>query len=130
MLKRFKVDPKLDITIYLPPKRSYTSQIDTKRVQPIAELVELAHQRALKGDIFGALTLNGMLYSSALNYDPSPALNALGAGALAAGLTGTGPAVVAISKGKSTEEIRKIWRNRPGRVIETRPSVRGARVEK
>lgn len=130
VLKRFKVDPKLDITIYLPPKRSYTSQIDTKRVQPIAELVELAHQRALKGDIFGALTLNGMLYSSALNYDPSPALNALGAGALAAGLTGTGPAVVAISKGKSTEEIRKIWRNRPGRVIETRPSVRGARVEK
>ncbi len=130
VLKRFKVDPKLDVIIYLPPKKSYTSKTDTERVESIAEPVELAHQSALKGDIFGALTLNGILYSSALNYDPSPALGALGAGALAAGLTGTGPAVVAISKGKSTREIRKIWENKPGRVIKTKPSTEGAEVEK
>lgn len=130
VLKRFKVDPKLNVTIYLPTKKSYTSQIDTKRVESIAEPIELAHQSALDGDIFGALTLNGMLYSSALNYDPSPALDALGAGALAAGLTGTGPAVVAISKGKSTREIREIWGNKPGRVIKTKPSAEGAEVGK
>jgi shikimate kinase len=130
VLKRFKVDPKLDVIIYLPPKKSYTSETDTKRVESITEPVELAHRIALDGDIFGALTLNGMLYSSALNYDPSPALDALRVGALAAGLTGTGPAVVAISKGKSTRGIREIWRNKPGRIIKTKPSTGGAEVGK
>jgi len=129
VLKRFKVDPKLRVLIYLPPGRSYTSEVDVKRTKLIAELIEIVHERALNGNIFGGLTLNGLLYSSALGYDLGPALEALELGALAAGLTGTGPAVVEICKPQNTKKIKNAWSKRPGKIIETKTSPKGARVE-
>lgn len=129
VLKRFKVDPRLRVLIYLPPRRSYTSEIDVKRTKLIAKLVETVHERALDGNIFGGLTINGLLYSAALGHDSGSAIDALRLGALAAGLTGTGPAVVAICKPQNAGRIKDAWSNRPGKVIETKPSPEGAKVE-
>ena len=129
VLKRFDVDPELDVLIQVPPSKTYTQKFDRESVKPIAKFVEVAHEQALFGNIFGALTLNGLLYSLALNREPSIAFDALSAGALAAGLTGTGPATVAIAKPNNTNAIKKIWRKRPGRVIVTKPATEGARIE-
>jgi len=129
ILKRFRVDPKLDVLIYVPPSKLHTSRVDVSRTKPLAKFVDIAHRYALEGNIFGALTLNGLLYSSALGHDVTVAFDAMKAGALAAGLTGTGPAVVAIAKPNNVEYIKEAWRGRPGMVILTKPTVDGARLE-
>lgn len=129
VLKRFKLDPKLRVLIYSPPTKFYTSGVDMAKVKPLREFVEVAHDQAMGGNIFGALTLNGLLYSGALGHDPMIAIDALGAGALAAGLTGTGPATVAIAKPNRVNRIKKVWRGRRGKITITRPAVEGAMVE-
>lgn len=129
IMKRFRVDPKLDVLIYVPPSKLHTSQVDVARTKPLAKFVDIAHRQALRGNIFSAMTLNGLLYSSALGHDVTTAFNALRAGALAAGLTGTGPAVVAIAKPNNTDDIKEVWRGRPSRIILTKPAIEGARVE-
>ncbi len=130
VLRRFRLNPKLTVLIYVPPMKFHTSRINMARIKPLQKGIELAHDQAILGNVFGALTLNGLLYSSALGYDPTIALDALAAGALAAGLTGTGPAVVAIAKSSNVEDIKKSWRGRPGRIITTKPAAKGARIER
>jgi shikimate kinase len=130
VLKRFRVDPRLKVLVYIPPAKFYTSKVKRAQLGPIREAVEVVHRMALKGKIFDALTLNGLLYSSALGHDPMPALEALAKGALAAGLTGTGPATVALAEPDLADELKQVWRVRPGRVILTKPAVKGGRVER
>lgn len=129
ILKRFTLDPELRVVVHAPPVRFHTSGLDPSWVKPIARFVNIAHRQAVRGNVLGALTLNGLLYSSALGYGEELTLEALRSGALAAGLTGTGPAVVAIAKPKKAKNIIKKWQRRPGRVILTKPSQVGARVE-
>lgn len=129
VLKRFSLEPGLDVLIQVPPSKMPTAKFDKGAVKPIAKFVDVAHEQALLGNTFGALTLNGLLYSIALNRDPSIAFDALAAGALAAGLTGTGPATVAIARSKNTNAIKRAWRKRPGGVIVTKPATEGARIE-
>jgi shikimate kinase len=107
----------------------HTSRVDVSRTKPFAKLVYIAHQYGLDGNIFGALTLNGLLYTSAFGHDATVAFDAIKAGALAAGLTGTGPAVVAIAKPDNVEDIKDAWSSRTGRIIFTKPTKKGARVE-
>ncbi|MFP4005407.1 MAG: shikimate kinase [Candidatus Hadarchaeia archaeon] len=130
ILEKFSVDPSLSVLIYIPPEKSYTSDVDTERIELIGELVDSAHEEALSGNTFGALTLNGLLYSSVLDQDPDVALEALKAGAEAAGLTGTGPAVVALCEGEKVDKIKNRWKGKAGDIILTRPSSEGAIMEK
>jgi shikimate kinase len=129
ILKRFKVDPKLMVLIYVPQKKLYTSKIDAKKVKKLANFVNVAHKLALSGDVLSALTMNGLIYSRALGHDPTIAIEALDAGAIAAGLTGKGPAVVAIVEPKNLSVVKKNWSKRAGKIIITKPSKVGAKVE-
>jgi len=129
ILKRFKVDPKLMVLIYVPQKKLYTSKIDAKKVKKLANFVNVAHKLALSGDVLSALTMNGLIYSRALGHDPTVAIEALDAGAIAAGLTGKGPAVVAIVEPKNLIDVKKNWSKRAGKIIITKPSKVGAKVE-
>ncbi len=129
VLRRFRLDPKLAVLIYVSPTKFHTSRINMARIKPLRRGVEVAHDQAIRGNVFGALTLNGLLYSGALGYDLTIALDALAAGALAAGLTGTGPAVVAIAKPSKVKSIKRVWRGRPGRIIVTKPAIKSARIE-
>ncbi len=130
VLRRFKIDPKLKAVIYVPRGRSYTSKVNRAQLKPIRSGVEVAHRMALRGKVWEALTFNGLLYSSALDQDPLPTLEAMAKGALAAGLTGTGPATVAIAKPSAVNAIECAWRRRQGRVIITKPTVKGAQAER
>jgi len=129
ILKRFDVNPKLKVLIYVPQKKFYTSQTDVKKVKKFANFVNVAHKLALSGDVLSALTMNGLIYSRALGHDPVIAVEALDAGAIAAGLTGKGPAVVAIVEPKNLTDVKKVWGKRAGKVIITKPSKVGAKVE-
>ncbi|MEM2878340.1 MAG: shikimate kinase [Candidatus Hadarchaeales archaeon] len=130
ILKKFRISRRLDVLIYIPPAKSYSSKIRTGDLRPIKEAADFAHEMAMKGRIMEAMMLNGALYAGALNQDPTPAIEAIAEGALAAGLTGTGTATVAIVRPDDASGIEKIWGKRAGRIIKTKPALRGAMVDK
>lgn len=129
ILKKFKVDPKLMVVVHVPPTKFYTAKVSPRDLRNIRGPVESVHRMALRGDIWKALTLNGLLYSTALGHDPMIAIVALSKGALAAGLTGTGSATVAVAEPEKVVDIVGAWRDWPGMILITRPAVEGARVE-
>ena len=97
-------------------------------MKSVASAVKIAYKEALGGNIWSALTLNGLIYSSALGYDSSPALDALNAGARAAGLSGTGPAVTAIVSEENIDSVRDAWQALEGEIIEAQVNQEKAKV--
>ena len=117
-----------NILIYMPNRKSPTAQSDVGRMKLLSPWVKLAFQEALKGNIYEALTLNGMLYSAALGFDAGMALDALNSGALAAGLSGTGPSFVAIVPEENIGSVQEVWSSYPGNVILTQVDNVGTKV--
>lgn len=116
----------LEAVILVPRAKSYSGKVDVATLRLLAPQVEIAHREALEGDLFKAMTLNGLIYCASLGYDPKPALAALRAGALAAGLSGKGPAFVALCE--KGDPVRDAWRNLGETVITTRTNNTGSKV--
>lgn len=127
--KFLKVPENIGIIILVPPRQTPTGSLDRRRFAPIKRISELAYAEASNGHMWDALTLNGLAFSAVLGEDPRPALSAIEAGALGAGLSGKGPAVVAVVEEKDSKEVRKAFEKFDGRVIETGPNLSRARVE-
>jgi shikimate kinase len=108
-----------NILIYMPDKKSLTAQSDVLKMKLLSPYVKLAFDQALKGDIYKALTLNGLLYCAALEFNPNIALDALSAGAIAAGLSGTGPSFVAVTDDKALDDVLDSWSSYEGNIIHT-----------
>ena len=117
-----------NILVYMPNRMSPTAQSDVRRMKLIAPQVKLAFKEALHGDIYNAMTLNGLLYSASLGFNPEIALDALDAGATAAGLSGTGPSFVALVSNEALERVVEAWSSQPGNVIRTDVNNEGTRV--
>jgi shikimate kinase len=117
-----------NILIYMPDKKSPTAEADVARMKLLAPWVKLAFREVLKGNIYQALTLNGLLYCSALGFNPDIALDALEAGAVAAGLSGTGPSFVAVADDKNSPMVEDAFKSYPGRVISTHVDNQGTMV--
>jgi shikimate kinase len=116
------------ILVYMPNRCSPTAQSDVRRMKLIAPQVKLAFKEALNGDICNAMTLNGLLYCASLGFNPVMALDAIEAGANAAGLSGTGPSFVAITSQKNVEDVVDAWSSQPGQIIRTEVENEGTRV--
>jgi len=128
IVKRFEMAEDLAVLFYVPAKKTYTISSDVRRMKEVASLVKIAYKEALKGNYWVALTLNGLIYSSALGYNPSIAVDALMVGALAAGLSGTGPAVTAIVSEEKKDLVRGALQAYEGEVLEARVNHEKARV--
>jgi shikimate kinase len=114
------IQEDLVVLLYVPPAKAYTFTSDVARMQLIAPQVDVAFAEALRGHYWTALTLNGLLYAAALHLDPQPALDALAAGALASGLSGKGPAVVAVTQEKNINRIIAAWTAYDGEILRGR----------
>ena len=128
IVKRFEITEDLAVLFYVPAKKTYTVGSDVRRMKEVASLVKIAYKESLKGNYWAALTLNGLIYSSALGYTPSIAVDALMAGALAAGLSGTGPAVTAVVSEEKKDLVRDALQAYEGEVLEARVNHEKARV--
>ncbi len=114
-----------DILIFLVDKKSLTIDVDVERISIISSMVDLAFKQALDKNYFQALNLNGILYSSVLGYDSNIAIEALSAGALASGLSGTGSAFTAIVDDESIDNVKEAWSQFEGEIIQTRVNNQG-----
>ncbi|MBC7110601.1 shikimate kinase [Methanothermobacter thermautotrophicus] len=116
------------VLIYMPDRKSLTAQSDVPRMKLLAPWVDMAFREVLDGRVHSALTLNGILYCASLGFDPGIALDALEAGALAAGLSGTGPSFVALAHEDSEADIIDAWENLEGDVLVTSVDNEGTRI--
>jgi len=129
ILRRFNVED-YHILVLVPPRKAYTGSSNVERMKLIAREVKATHNLALSGEYWQAMTINGILYSTVLGYDPSITLDALSAGAIAAGLSGKGPAVAAVVSKDRLESVTQTWERYEGEIIETRVNHEKARAVK
>ena len=94
----------------------------------VKPFVQSAFEEAKKGNFWMALTLNGIVYSTALGYDNSVATEALGAGALAAGLCGKGPAVTAVVSDDNIDSVKAALQRHEGEILQARFNQEKAKV--
>ncbi len=127
--KTLKLPSDLNIVVLVPPRKTYTGLLDKTKFSSISRISELAYREASDGHVWDALTLNGLAYASVLGEDPKPALTALEAGALGAGLSGKGPAIVAVVEGERAGKVRKVWEQLPGKVLLASPNLKKAVIE-
>jgi shikimate kinase len=127
--KVLKVPENIRIIILVPPRQTLTGDLDRRRFVPVKRISELAYFEADNGHIWDALTLNGLAFSAVLGEDPRPALSAIEAGALGAGLSGKGPAVAAAVEEKNSKKVCQAFEKFDGRIIETQPNYCRACVE-
>lgn len=110
---------ELPVLVYMPNFISKSGSSDVNKMKLMSPLVETAFEIAKNRDYFKALNLNGLIYAAALGFDSSIAIDALNAGALASGLSGTGSSFVAVCEEDKIDDIKEAWSLLDGRVIET-----------
>ncbi len=128
IIKRFEPTEPLKVLFFVPAKKTYTASSDVKRMKAMASAVKVAYNEALNDNYWAALTLNGLIFSSALGYDPSIAVDALTVGALASGLSGTGPAVSAVVSEEKIDLVKEAWQSREGDILEANINQKRAKV--
>ena len=107
------------ILVYMPNFISKSGDSDVNRMRVLAPLVEVAFDFAKNKDYFKALNLNGLIYASTLGFDSSIAIDAIQAGAVASGLSGTGSSFVAVCNENNIDDVKDAWSNLEGRVLLT-----------
>ena len=128
IVKRFELPEAPAVLFYVSPKKTYTAETDVKRMKDMAPVVKIAYNEALNGSYWAALTMNGLIYSLALGYDLSPAIEAINSGAYASGLSGTGPAVTAIIPEDKIDNLKDVWGSREGEILEAHINQEKAKV--
>ncbi len=127
--KILKTPDGLRVLILVPPRKIHTGILDRSKFAPIRGMMELAYREAINAHLWDALTLNGLASSTVLGEDPRPSLAALEAGALGAGLSGKGPAVVAVAEEVLVDKVRHALGKFEGRVLEATPNSTKAMIE-
>jgi shikimate kinase len=128
LLKRVMLPEDLTVLFHVPSRKAYTGDSDVNKLKTVKPLVKIAYREALRGNFWTALTLNGIIYSAALGYDISVALDALTAGALAAGLCGKGPAVTAVVSSDKIDSVRTALQRHEGEILHARSNHEKAKV--
>jgi shikimate kinase len=116
VLRKFPVED-YHVLLLAPPEKAYTAEVDVRRIRTIARYVEIAHKEALAGNYWNAMTLNGLVYSTILNLPTDVIIESLEAGALAAGISGKGPAYAFVVQDQFKDPVLDILRRHKGEVM-------------
>jgi shikimate kinase len=121
------------ILLLVPREKAYTADLDLRRIKTVARQVETAYEQALAGKYWNAMTLNGLVYSHALRLPADVIIESLQAGALAAGISGKGPAYAFVVNDECKDPVSDILRRYDGEVLasktRSRPSLPGMTAE-
>jgi shikimate kinase len=118
----------LTVVVLVPEGRTLSGSVDVQKLKKMAEEIGFAWKRASEGRIHEALTINGVMHALAFGHDPAPALAALSAGALSAGLSGTGPATVALCRREGVGAVKSAFSAFDGGIITAETTNEKSRV--
>lgn len=127
ILKRGSIDPELEVLIHVPDRRITKSSVKGLDFSPIQSKVEQAVDLALKGEYLKAMELNSKAYAKVLDVSEDIAELARRKGALAAGISGTGPATVALCALGEAGEVFRALEKEEGAVLRARMNETPAR---
>jgi shikimate kinase len=105
ILKQYVIDEDYEVIIHVPERKIRKDEVDIQRLKGSREKFSNAHDMALKGDYKGAIKTNGFAYGKAMGLDTDVMNKALEAGAVTAGISGTGPATVILAEPEKREDI-------------------------
>jgi len=128
ILKRERIPEEYCVLFHIPPEKSYTANVNLQEFRKLAHISKLAHRMTLNGNHWEALILNGLAHSIVLGWEPKVAIEAMSAGAVASGLSGKGPATVAIVKRHQVSEVRRAMSGFDGQLTEAKLNNSKARV--
>jgi shikimate kinase len=128
IVKQLPFSEDLVVLFHVPSRKAYSADSNVDRLKTVRLLVQVAYEQGLAGKVWEALTLNGLIYSSAWDYNASIAIDALAAGAVAAGLCGKGPAVTAVSPKDKADSVRAALQRFGGEVLQAHLNMEKARV--
>jgi shikimate kinase len=116
VLRTFPVEDR-HVLLLVPPEKAYTADADLRRIKTVAKQVEIAHEQALAGKYWNAMTLNGLIYSHVLRLSADVIVESLGAGALAAGISGKGPAYAFVVEERFKDPVLDVLKRHEGEVV-------------
>lgn len=125
LLHREDVDGSLAVLLLVPEKKTPTASVRDLPYAPFAPLAREAHRLALAGRWAEAMTLNGLVAGALYGVPASWTRDALAAGALSAGVSGTGPAFAAICRANDAKAVESTLRSAAppdARILRTRPT--------
>lgn len=114
IMKREPTPTDIYAVIFLPNNKK---RGDTSRLRLLSNIYLEAFQLANSGQYWKAMTLNGVLTSSLLSNSYTITRLCLDNGALAASISGNGPAVAAVAYEGDMQKINSVLFNLDGRVI-------------
>ena len=129
LLHREDADESLVALLLVPAAKTPTASVRDLPYAPFAPLSLEAHRLARTGRWRDALTLNGLVAGALYGVPPAWTRDALAAGAVAAGVSGTGPAFAALAeegKAKAVEAALAQHAPQGARIVRTRPTTRRA----
>jgi shikimate kinase len=116
VLRTFPVEDR-HVLLLVPPEKAYTADADLRRIRTVTRQVEVAHEQALSGEYWNAMTLNGLIYSHVLRLPADVIVESLEAGALAAGISGKGPAYAFVVQEQFEDSVLDVLKEHEGKVI-------------
>ncbi len=114
ILKKENSPTDINVVIYLPNSKK---RGDVTRLKLLSDIYLEAFQLAYSGQYWKAMILNGVLTSSLLSHGYNITRICLENGALAASISGNGPAIAAVVREREVQKIKSILSNLDGRVI-------------
>jgi shikimate kinase len=89
----------------MPATKIRKKDVPVQQLKIIKTDLEKAHDMALIGDFLKAIQLNGQAYGKAMGLDTEVAARAIDAGAVTAGISGTGPATVILTEPEQRDDV-------------------------
>ena len=114
LLKREDSPNDIFAVIYLP---NNNKRGDVTRLKLLSDIYLEAFQLAYSGQYWKAMTLNGVLTSSLISNSYNITRLCLENGALAASISGNGPAIAAVVHESKVQRVKSILSNLNGRII-------------
>ena len=108
LLRRDVFDLCDRVVIAVPDRMIRKSGLPKERIAVYRPLAEEAFRLAWNGEYIKAVTLNSLIYGAALGLDQELSIKALRAGAVASGISGTGPAVVSFVDATTERQVAEV----------------------
>jgi shikimate kinase len=116
------VPPGMEVAFLVTDRKIHKDTLKRSDFEPIHDQVQEAFDLAKEGDVASAITLNGRAYAPIVGVDDTPADAALAAGAWAAGMTGTGPAIAVLHTAEESDAVLAALAPFQGTIVRTRTS--------
>ena len=120
-----RIPSNLVAIIFIPKNRK---RGNVKNLKTLSSVFDNAWKLAKNQNYWEAMIINGLATSTILNSDPSIITTLLDKGAIAASVSGNGPAIAAIVKKGNESNIKKVFSSLEGSIIVSKVNNKKAEV--